>query len=139
MCELCSLFIILSHDIFILKVRKLVFILLIKSEDILNTIGKKIKKARIAKNYTQEALAEQIDISTDLLRNIENARNIGSLPTLLNLCNALEITPDFLFSNLISTHNKNYDKDLLNLIDKLSISDKNILKQIINYLEKKYA
>lgn len=115
------------------------FILLIKSEDILNTIGKKIKKARIAKGYTQEALAEQIDISTDLLRNIENARNIGSLPTLLNICNALEITPDFLFADLISTHNNDYDKNLFNLIDKISVSDKDILKQIINYLDKKYA
>lgn len=52
---------------------------------------KKIKRGRIAKGLTQEALAEQIDISIDLLRNIENSRNIGSRSTILNLCNALDI------------------------------------------------
>ena len=115
-------------------------ILLIKSEDILNSIGKKIKNARLEKGYTQEALAEQIDISTDLLRNIENSRNIGSLPTLLNICNALGITPNFLFSDLISTDTiKDCDSNLLDLINKLSNSDKTILKQIINYLDTKYV
>ena len=115
------------------------FILLIKSEDILNSIGKKIKKARLAKGYTQEALAEQIDISTDLLKNIENSRNIGSLATLLNLCNVLQITPNFLFADLISTTTNDYDNKLLDLINKISNTDKDIFKKIIDFLDKKYA
>ena len=61
-----------------------------------------MKKARNAKGYTQEFVAESVNISTDLLRNIENGRNIGSLPTLLNLCNFLEITPNYLFLDLLN-------------------------------------
>ena len=55
--------------------------MLIKSEDVLKSIGNKIKVARLSKKYTQEYVAENIDISTDLFRSIENGRNIGSLPT----------------------------------------------------------
>ena len=112
--------------------------MLIKSEDILKSIGKKIKKARLAKGYTQEYLSEQIDISTDLLRNIENSRNIGSLPTLLNLCNALDITPNFLFADMLTNTQNNYDNKLFSLLDQISSDNKEILKQIIIYLDKNY-
>lgn len=110
----------------------------LKNEEISKSIGKKIKKIRISKGLTQEALAESIEISTDLLRNIENSRNIGSVPTILNLCNALDITPNFLFSDLISSKINDYDRGLLSLFDKISPEDKEILKQIIIYLDKKY-
>lgn len=112
-------------------------ILLIKSEDILNTIGKKIKKARLDKNYTQDYLAEMIGVSTDLLRNIENSRNIGSLSTLLNLCNALEITPNFLFAELIECDNM-FDNQLHSYFEKISKEDKDVLKEIIIHLDKNY-
>lgn len=114
------------------------FILIIKSEDILKTLGKKIKKVRIAKGLTQEALAEKIEISTDLLRNIENARNIGSISTVLNLCNALGITPNFLFADLLNKNRSDYDNTLYKLFNKISPEDKEILKQIIILLDKKY-
>lgn len=112
--------------------------LIIKNEDILKTIGSKIKKARLDHKYTQNALAEKIDISTDLLRNIENGRNIGSIATLINLCNALEITTDFLFSDLLVNKDKSIDNSLYSLIEQISPKDKDILKQIIIHLDKKY-
>ena len=73
---------------------------MVTSDDVLRTIGYKIKQARLSKKFTQDFVAENIDISTDLLRNIENCRNIGSIPTLLNICNFLEISPNYLFSEL---------------------------------------
>ena len=92
--------------------RKWVLYLLITNEDILKTIGNKIKRARLSKKYTQDYVSEKIDISTDLLRNIENGRNIGSVPTLLNLCNFLKITPNYLFSELLTFEEKTLDTDL---------------------------
>ena len=112
--------------------------MLIKSKDILNSIGKKIKSARLSKGYTQEVLSEKINISSDLLRNIENSRNIGSLPTLLNLCNELDITPNYLFSDLIKTPDTDLDSTLYSLLNKISSKDKEILKQIIIHLDKNY-
>ena len=72
-------------------------ILLIKNEDILQILGKNLKQARKDLKYTQEFVSEGVNISIDLLRNIENGRNVGSVPTLLNLCNFLKISPNKLF------------------------------------------
>lgn len=52
--------------------------MLITSDDVLKTIGKKFKQSRLSQKYTQEYVAENIEISIDLLRNIENGRNIMS-------------------------------------------------------------
>ena len=113
-------------------------VLLITSKDILNTIGIKFKQARLAKKYTQDYVSEQIDISTDLLRNIENGRNIGSLPTLLNLCNFLEISANFLFSDLLTFRENTLDSSLKDYISNISIESKNVLKDIIVYIDKNY-
>ena len=113
-------------------------ILLITSDDILKTIGTKIKKARLEKKFTQEFIAENINISPNLLRNIENGRNIGSLPTLLNICNFLELSPNFLFSDLLTFKVNSLDTILIDYISKLSIEDKQILKNIIIHLDKNY-
>ncbi len=112
--------------------------MLITSDDILKTIGTKIKKARLEKKFTQEFIAENINISPDLLRNIENGRNIGSLPTLLNICNFLELSPNFLFSDLLTFKVNSLDTILIDYISKLSIEDKQILKNIIIHLDKNY-
>lgn len=111
--------------------------MIIKNEDVLRCIGKKIKKARLDKNLTQEALAEKIDISTDLLRNIENNRNIGSIATLLNICNALDISTDYLFSELL-TVNQQFDNSLYSFLKNISSSEKENLKNAIIYLDKNY-
>ena len=113
-------------------------IFLMTSDDILKTIGTKIKKARLEKKFTQEFIAENINISPDLLRNIENGRNIGSLPTLLNICNFLELSPNFLFSDLLTFKVNSLDTILIDYISKLSIEDKQILKNIIIHLDKNY-
>ena len=112
--------------------------MLITSDDILKTIGGKIKKVRLSKKYTQEYVSENIDISTDLLRNIENGRNIGSLPTLLNICNFLEISPNYLFEELLTFKEDTLDTNLISYISDLSPEDKDILKKIIIHIDKNY-
>ena len=115
--------------------------MLISNTDVLNILGKKIKKARKSLKYTQEYVAENIDISIDLLRNIENGRNIGSVPTLLNLCNFLKISPNTLFSELLNINefsNDTLDTILLKQFQKLSKKDKETLKNIIIHIDKNY-
>ena len=112
--------------------------MLVINNNILNVLGPKLKDARIKKGYTQDFLAEKIDMSTDLLRNIENSRNIGSLTTLVNLCNELEISLDYLLSDLIKKDTIGLDSKLLDYTKKLTNEDKKILKAIILYLDKNY-
>ena len=112
--------------------------MLITNEDILNTIGNKIKQARLLKGYTQEFVSESVDVSTDLIRNIENGRNVGSVPTLLNLCNFLEISPNFLFDELLTYKEPTLDTTLISYISSLSDKSKNLLKEIIIHIDKNY-
>ena len=106
--------------------------MLIKNDDVLKVLGKKIKQARLSKKFTQEYVAENVDIS------IENGRNIGSVPTLLNLCNFLSISPNFLFSELLTYKEDTLDTFLSSSIKSISKDDKELLKQIIIHIDRNY-
>ena len=112
--------------------------MLIKGTDVLEILGKNLKKARKKLKYTQEYVAEGVDISIDLLRNIENGRNIGSVPTLLNLCNFLKISPNTLFAELLDFKEDTLDTTLINEFKKFSKKDRDILKNVIVHLDKNY-
>ena len=118
--------------------RKWVFILLLTNSDVLKVLGKNLKMARKNLKYTQEYVSENVNISIDLLRNIENGRNVGSVTTLLNLCNFLKVSPNTIFSELLDFKEDTLDSFLLNEINKLSSKDKEILKNIIVHVDKNY-
>lgn len=112
--------------------------MLVTNKEILNIIGFRLKKFRLEKKMTQEYVAEQINVSTDLLRNIENGRNVGSISTLLNLCNFLQITLDMIFEPLLTTKIDTLDTKLSQYIKSLSQEDKDIIKNIIIHIDKNY-
>lgn len=112
--------------------------MLIKGNDVLQVLGGNLKKARIQKKLTQDFVAENVNISTDLLRNIENNRNIGSIPTILNLCNFLEITPNDLFEPLLTTKKDTLDTKLTEYLNLILQDDKEILKKIIIHINENY-
>ena len=112
--------------------------MLITNSDILKVLGKNLKQARKKYKYTQDYVSESVGISIDLLRNIENGRNIGCVPRLLNLCNFLKVSPNTLFEPLIDFKEDTLDTFLLEQIKSLSNKDKEVLKNIIIHLDKNY-
>ncbi len=54
-------------------------------------IGSRIRKARLAKNITQEELAEKIDVSVAFISRIERGTSHINLKRLSQLCNILDI------------------------------------------------
>ena len=66
-------------------------------------IGKKIKLARTRSRFTQEKLAEKVSLSTRYISQLERGLAFGSASTIINICKALNINSDFLFSDLIET------------------------------------
>ena len=73
-------------------------------------MGKKIKECRIKMGYTQERLLDEINVSSVYISHMETGSTIPSLDTLINICNALSITPDFvLYDSLYES--KEYIKD----------------------------
>lgn len=61
-------------------------------------LGKKIKRLRLAKGYTQDKLSEMVDITQKALSSIEVGDNFVTAETLDKLLNALETTSEELFA-----------------------------------------
>ncbi len=77
-------------------------------------LGKKIKKLRQEKGYTQEKLSELIDISQRALSSIELGENFVTADTLDKLLKAFDITLEEMFA----TNQLKESSELLNMINK---------------------
>lgn len=108
----------------------------IKNKDILKVIGDRIQQARKDKGYTQEYVAEKIEKSVDIFRSIENGRSVGSIETLLNICNILEITLDYIFSDLLDKKGEILDNKLYEDFKNLSLEQKQLINVIIEHMKK---
>ena len=92
------------------------------SMNIKKLIGRRIKELRKSRHFSQEQLAEMLDISQNALSYIETGENFFSSDTLEKLINALEIEPqelmtfahlqssDKLLNEIVEMLNKNPDK-----------------------------
>ncbi len=103
-------------------------------------IGKKIKLARAKAEYTQEELAEKLSLSTRYISQLERGIAFGSASTIINVCKALNINSDFLFSDLINNETPIQDSimDDKFLEDYLKLNDynKSIIAVLTNELVK---
>ncbi len=101
------------------------------------SIGKKIKLARSQTDYTQEKLAEKLSLSARYISQLERGVAFGSATTIVNLCKALNISSDFLFSDIIESDSPTLN-DIINnddfLEDYLQLNDYN--KEIIISMSK---
>lgn len=128
------------NDILFLRVKQTVLevgikLAVIKKKDILKSIGYKIQQARKDKGYTQEYVAEKIEKSIDTYRGIENGRSVGSLESLLNICNILEITLDYIFTDLLDKKNEILDNKLYNDFQNLNSKEKGLINAMIEYIK----
>ena len=72
-------------------------------------LGRKIREQRKKKKYTLEQLAEKLDVSTTFIGQIERAKGIPSLETLVKIANVLEISTDsLLFGDLNNESGSNH-------------------------------
>jgi transcriptional regulator with XRE-family HTH domain len=97
-------------------------------------LGKRIKLAREKKNLTQEQLAEIVGVSNNYISNIERKYSKPSLETLIKICNALEVTPDYVLLDSIYT-SKEYIKDeIAEKLRKCSNTNARIITKFIDLL-----
>lgn len=78
--------------------------------------GRKLFYARKAKNMTTNQLAEQLGLSGSYLRQIECGNRKPSVDLLIQLCNELDISPEFL---LMENLEKNTPPKLIQVEAKL--------------------
>lgn len=85
------------------------------------TLGKKLKLARHKANITQAQLAEKLDVSIEHISNMERGTSYGSVELLIDICNTLNISADFIFDGSI-------ERNLLTLD---AIADDNLVESYL--------
>lgn len=94
-------------------------------------IGQKLKEIRISKGLTQEYIANMADVNTSHISNIENNRVKISLPTLVHVCNALNVTVDYILTDEYTNPSTVLEEEILHEVHSCPIeTQKQILKII---------
>lgn len=96
-----------------------------------NQLGKRIKRHRQRAHMTQEQLAEKTDVATSTIAHAENGTSKPSLPLLLKVANALNVTLDQLVCDSLPVIDSYLEKDIADLIADCSTTEKQILRDII--------
>ena len=104
-------------------------------------IGNRVREARHKKGITQEQLSKITGFSQPHLGHVESAKTKVSLPTLVKIANALDVTLDFLLFDSMQVLTDSYDLDFRNALAGCTDEEKamllEILKMQIKLLQKK--
>ena len=85
-----------------------------------SVIGSRIKQARLAKNMTQEDLADKVDISVAFLSRVERGNSHINLKRLNQLCGLLDVSECYLLNGASSSSENYLDKEFTDLIKSVS-------------------
>ena len=99
-------------------------------------IGKNIQAIRKSNGYTQERLAEKIEVSVRYVSDIEQDRANPSYEVLIRICNLFKVSMDQIFSEYLNVkENKSLEYSLAGF-DKLSKKDKETIENLIIFFNK---
>lgn len=100
-------------------------------------IGKNLQEIRKSNGYTQEKLAENIEVSVRYISDIEQNRAKPSYEVLIRICNLFQVSLDQIFSEYLNVkENKSLEYSLAGY-EKLSKEDKKTIDYLITYFNKK--
>lgn len=95
------------------------------------SIGKRVKIARIKKDTTQEKLAGTVGISATHMSNIESGSASMSLPTLVAIANALDVSLDELMIGSIIKNKHIHIKDIREVLEDCNDREVRVLSEIL--------
>lgn len=72
-----------------------------------NVFGRKVNYIRKQRKLTSEQLAEKCDVNSGHIRQIESGKRMPSYKLLVEICNNLQVSPEFLMEQDL----KNMDMD----------------------------
>lgn len=99
-------------------------------------IGELLKKTRKSLGYTQEEVAEMLDLASRYVSDLERNKTKGSIDTLVKLCNIYHITPTYVLQDYLDICDDfKIDPNLIGFYE-LNERDKNIVLELIQYMNK---
>ena len=97
-------------------------------------IGNRISVERRRNNITQEQLAEKMNVSIQMISNLERGNKAIKINNLVNLTQILGVSTDYI---LTGNKNLNEKSALLDKLSNLSSDDYLIIETLINKLAEK--
>ena len=91
-------------------------------------IGKNLQQIRKSNGYTQEKLAEEIEVSTRYVSDIEQDRAKPSYEVLIRICNLFKVSLDQIFSEYLKIKENKSLEYSISGYDKLNKEDKETIK-----------
>ena len=98
-------------------------------------IGQRIRKIRKACNFSQEQLAEKASISVTHMSHIETGNTKLSLPVLVDIAIALNVSTDELIYDSPSTNKTTIKQEISDLINSCNEKESKILLESIKSLK----
>lgn len=100
-------------------------------------IGKTLQQIRRSNGYTQEKLAEKVEVSVRYISDIEQDRSKPSYEVLVRICNLFKISLDQIFSEYLAVErNESLDYSISGYAS-LNEEDKKTIEQLIVYFNRK--
>ena len=93
-------------------------------------IGRRIKNTRIARNLTQEELADKIDVSIAFMSRVERGSSQINLKRLTQIAEILNVSPGFLLTGS-NTASKDYlREDFRQVLDRCTPEQQRLIYEI---------
>lgn len=99
------------------------------------TIGSRIRKRRIASNFSQEKLAELCDVGTTHISHIETGNCIPSLKVFISILNALSCSADELLCDELCSAEHAYTAEIEKILTDCSSHELMIITNTISALK----
>lgn len=97
-------------------------------------IGAKIRERRLALGYTQDYLANHLDVDTSHISNVEHGRCKVSLTALVGIANAMDCSVDFFLTSEYKNKELPVDTELAKKLQKCDIEKKKQISRILDVL-----
>lgn len=97
-------------------------------------LGRKIKAAREKKGYTQEQLAERVNLSVQHISVIERGIKAPKLETFVNIANELDVNADFFLADLLSVSSQLQSNELFDKLDGIPEKEKRRILDVVKLL-----
>lgn len=92
---------------------------------LLQEIGKRIQRRRKELSYTQEQLAEMMNVSIQMISNLERGNKAIRIDNLLSLSRILKVSTDYILMGL--------DHTACDMTQPLNKRDRNLIELVITY------
>lgn len=99
-------------------------------QNLLKDMGKRLSQRRKQLDLTQEQLAEKMDVSIQMISNMELGKKAIKPENLLKVCKILDISSDYV---LTGEKGEKETTDIFVKINRLSDKELEIIETLINY------